>query len=91
VKTGRGDRQCSCLSPFLFNLNSKYHTKEALEGFGDFKRGGQVICTVKYRDDHLLPAKEEIMLKGMFDRLIEIGRCYGMQMNMEKSKAIEWN
>jgi hypothetical protein len=31
------------------------------------------------------------LLQGMFDRLIEIGKCYGMQMNMEKSKAIEWN
>jgi len=71
-------------------MNSKYHTKEALEGFGDFKRGGQVICAVKYRDDHMLPAKEETMLQGMFDRLIELGRCYGMQMNIEKSKAVEW-
>jgi hypothetical protein len=47
-------------------LYSKYYTKEALEGFGDFKRG-QVICTVKYRDDQMLPAKEETMLQGMFD------------------------
>jgi len=31
------------------------------------------------------------LLQGMFDRLIEIGRCYGMQMNMGKSKAFEWN
>jgi hypothetical protein len=84
VKIGRGGRQCICFSPNLFNLNSKYHTKEALKGFGDFKIGGQVICTVKYRDDYVLPAKEETLLQGMFDRLIEIGRCYGMQMNMEK-------
>ena len=91
MKIGRGGRQCSCLSPILFSLNSKYLTKEALEGFGDFKRGEHVICTVKYKDDHVLPDKEETMLQGMFDRLIEIGGCYGMQMNMEKSKAIEWN
>jgi len=58
MKTGRGGRQCSCLSPILFVLNGKCHTKEALEGFGDVKRG-QVICTVKYRDGHLLPAKEQ--------------------------------
>jgi len=25
----------------LFNLNSEYLTKEALEGFGDFKKGGK--------------------------------------------------
>ena len=68
MKSGRGGRVCSCLSPILFNLNSKYHTKEVLEGFGDFKRGGQVICTVNYRDDHVLPAKEETMSQAMFDR-----------------------
>jgi hypothetical protein len=52
------------LSSILLNLNSKYHTKEALAGFGDFKRGGQVICAVKYGDDHMLPAKEETYVTG---------------------------
>jgi hypothetical protein len=33
-------------------------------GFGDFKIGGQVICTVKYTDDVVLLAKEEMVLQG---------------------------
>jgi hypothetical protein len=51
VKTGRGIRQEYCLSLILFDLCSKYYTKEALEGFGDFKIRVLVICTVKHADD----------------------------------------
>jgi len=40
-------------SLILFNLYSKYLTKEVLEGFGDFKIG-QVIRTEKYVDDLVL-------------------------------------
>jgi len=46
------------LSPILFNIHSEHLPKKALEGFGDFKIG-QVICTVKYKDDIVLLQKEE--------------------------------
>jgi len=59
VKIGRGVRQGCCLSPILFNLYSECLTKEALEGLGVFKVGGQIIQTVKYADDLVLLAKEE--------------------------------
>jgi retron-type reverse transcriptase len=86
VKIGRGVRQGCYLSPILFNLYSEYLTKKALEGLGDFKIGGQIIHTVKYADDLVLLAKEENVLQDMIDKLTEIGRCYGMEMNVEKTK-----
>jgi len=88
VKIGRGVRQGCCLSPILFNLHGECLTKEALEGFGDFKIGGKIIHTVKYADDLVLLAKEEKVLQDIIDKLIEIGRCYGMEMNVKKPKII---
>jgi len=79
VQIGRGVRQGCSLSPILFNLYNECLTKEALDGLGDLNIGGQIIQTVRYADDLVLMAKEETMLEGM----IEIGRCYGMEMNVE--------
>jgi len=88
VQIGRGVRQGCCLSPVLFNLYSECLTKEALDGLGDFNIGGKIIQIVKYANDLVLMAKEETVLKGMINKLIEIGRCYGMEMNVEKTKVM---
>ena len=57
------------MSPILFNLYSECLTKEALEWFGDFKIGGQIINTLKYADDLVLLAKEE---KNVLQDMIDI-------------------
>ena len=76
------------MSLILFDLHNEYLTKEARKGFGDFKIGRQVICIVKHADDLVLPAKGEMVLQSMTDRLIGIGKCYLMEMNMEKTKVL---
>jgi hypothetical protein len=43
---------------------------------------------VKYADDLVLLAREGKVLQGMVDRVIEIGRRYGMEMNVEKTKVM---
>ena len=63
------------MSPILFNLYGEHLTKEALGGFGDFKRGGQAFRTMKYADELVLLAKEEAVLQGKTESLTEIGRC----------------
>jgi hypothetical protein len=42
----------------LFNLYGECRTKEALDGIGDFKIGGQIIQILKHADDLVLMAKE---------------------------------
>jgi hypothetical protein len=43
---------------------------------------------VKYADDLVLLAKEETVLQEMTEKLIATGRCYGMEMNVEKPKVM---
>jgi hypothetical protein len=49
---------------------------------------GQTIQTVKYADDLVIMAKKETVLQGMIDKLIEIGRGYGMEINLENTKVM---
>jgi len=56
----------------LLNLFGQYVTKKALEGYGDFKVGGQIIHTVKYADKLVLLGKEEMVLYSMTVRPVEI-------------------
>jgi len=72
----------------LFKLYSEYLNKEALDGLGDFKMRGQLTQTVKYAYDLVLMAIEETILHDMNDKLIEIGRCYGMEMNVDETKEM---
>jgi hypothetical protein len=54
-----GRRQGCCLSQILLKFYSEYLTREALEGFGDFKIEGKVIRTLNCGDDLVLLAEED--------------------------------
>jgi hypothetical protein len=77
VKIRSAVRQGCCLSPFVFNWYSECLTEGSLEGFGDFKIGGQIIHTVKYAADRVLLTGEGKVLQDMSDKLIEISGCCG--------------
>jgi hypothetical protein len=40
---------------------------------------------VKYADDLVLLAREDTALQGMVEELIEIGKFYGMERNVEEN------
>jgi len=43
---------------------------------------------VTFADDFVLMAKEEKVLQDMIDKIIDTGKCYGMEMNVEKTKGM---
>jgi hypothetical protein len=65
---------------------SVHLTKQVLEGVGHCNLGGKVIYNAKYAHDLELLAKEKTVLEGITDKLNETGRCYGMEMNVEKKR-----
>jgi hypothetical protein len=69
-------------------LHTEYLTREALKRFGDFKIARQVTDTVKCVDDIVLLPKEEAVLQGVIERLIETGRHYGMTKNIENGTVM---
>ena len=50
--------------------------------------GGEVILSLQYADDLVLLAREEMVLQGMIDRLIEVGRWYGLELNVGRTKVM---
>jgi hypothetical protein len=42
---------------------------------------------MKYVDNLVLVSKEQTVLQGMIDRVIEIGGCYGIKINVEETRA----
>ena len=85
VRIGGGVRQECCISPILFNLYGEYLIKEALAEVRDFKIGGRIINKVRFVDDI---AKTKGELQDMVNRLVDTGRKYRMEINIDKSQVM---
>jgi len=71
----------------LFHWYSNCLKKKALEAFGDIETG-QIIRAGKFADDFVLGVGEETVLQGMMCRLMESGKCSGVEMNVVKTKVM---
>jgi hypothetical protein len=91
VKIGIRVRHVCCLSLVLFKLYSEWLTKNALEGFGDFKIWGKIIHNVKYADELALLAQEEKVLQDMIDKVTEIGGWYGVEMKVAQQNSKQFS
>ena len=58
--------------------------KEGLAGVGDFKIGGRIINKVRFANDTAIIAKTQEELQDMVNRLVDTGRKYGMEINIDK-------
>ena len=70
----QSDKQAVCHSSYsIYTANTL--PRKLLKGLETSKdEGTYVIRSVKYADGLVLPAKEETVLQGMIDKLLEIGR-----------------
>ena len=62
--------------------------KEALAKVGDFKIRGRIINKVRFQDDMTIIAKTQEELQDMVNRLVDTGRKYGMEININKSRVM---
>ena len=75
-------------SSILFKLYNEYVSEVALNGFDSFGSRGQLIGTVRYTDEFVILSEKVAVLQGMVDRVIEVGRCCGMEVYVENTKGV---
>jgi Reverse transcriptase (RNA-dependent DNA polymerase). len=88
VKIGRGVRQGCCMSSILFNTYGEYLMKEALAEVEGFKIWRRIMNKVRFADDTAIIAKTQKALQDSVNRLVDTGRKYGMEINIDKSQVV---
>ena len=72
------------MSLILFNLHGEYLIKEVVY----FKIGGGIVNKVRFSDDTAIIVKTQEELPDMVNRLVDTGRKYGMEINIDKSQVV---
>ena len=62
--------------------------KEATAEVGNFKIGGRVTNKVRFADDTAIIAKTQEELQDMVNKLVDTGKKYGMEINIDKTQVM---
>ena len=83
----RGTRQGCVLSPYLFNLLTEMIFREVDPTWG-VSVGGRRLSNLRYADDTALMAESETELQRILNIVKEIGKEFGINMNVNKTKTM---
>ncbi|XP_075210335.1 uncharacterized protein LOC142317666 [Lycorma delicatula] len=90
LESGRGVRQCCCLSPTLFTtLYDEEILKGVLDGQKKVSIRGRNINCVRFVDDLLTVSKDTQTLQGLIKGLEVAMKKYGMKINVTKTKFMK--
>lgn len=88
-RVGQGVRQGCLLSPLLFNIYGEWIMRKALEGWnGGITLGGRKISNLRYADDTTIIASSEEELTELFQKIEDISKDVGLQINKNKTKVM---
>ena len=62
--------------------------KKTIAKVGDFKIGERIIIKLRFVDDMSIIAKTQEELQDVVNRLVDTGRKYGMEINIDKSQVM---
>ena len=87
---GKGVRQSSILSPFLFNFCAEYIMRNAglEEAPAEIKIARRNINNLRYADDTTLMAESEEELKSLLMKVKDESEKVGLKLNIQKMKIM---
>uniref|UniRef100_A0A8D8SXR8 Craniofacial development protein 2 n=1 Tax=Cacopsylla melanoneura TaxID=428564 RepID=A0A8D8SXR8_9HEMI len=89
IKILQGVRQGCIISPLIFNLYSEAIFQEALENMEEgILLNGKRVNNFRYADDTIIFADTAEGLQHLMDKVTNISRKYGLEVNISKTKSM---